>query len=302
MTSILGIGECMIELSPAEGSLLRQGFAGDVFNALWYAKATGGPDIDVAFFTAVGDDPISDRMLDFAATAGIRCDFVPRMPGRRPGLYMIHLTGAERSFSYWRDTSAARLMMRQADRLWTEVAEADCVYFSGISLAILSPEDCDLFLGALRSRMKPGACIAFDPNIRPHLWDDADRMREVISHAAALSDIVLPSFDDESRCFGDATPQDTARRYTALGAGQVVVKNGPLPTLLLDSDGMKEIPVPPIDGVIDTTAAGDSFNGAYLSALGRGATMTQAIAKAQACAAQVVCCKGALVPFADLRI
>ncbi|MDK3074706.1 sugar kinase [Sedimentitalea sp. JM2-8] len=302
MTSILGIGECMIELSPAEGSLLRQGFAGDVFNTLWYAKATGGPDAEVAFFTAVGDDPISDRMLAFAATAGIRCDSVPRIPGRRPGLYVIHLTGAERTFSYWRDTSAARLMMRHANRLWPQVADADFVYFSGITLAILSHEDCELFLGNLRARMKPGARVAFDPNLRPHLWDDADRMRRVISRAAGLSDIVLPSFDDECRNFGDAAPEDTARRYGALGADQVVVKNGPLPTLLLNKGGMQDFPVPPVEGVVDTTAAGDSFNGAYLSALGRGAAVAQAIAVAQACSAQVVYRKGALVPFSDLRI
>ena len=46
MTSILGIGECMIELSSAGDDLWRQRFSGDVFNALWYARAHSADDAD----------------------------------------------------------------------------------------------------------------------------------------------------------------------------------------------------------------------------------------------------------------
>ena len=56
MTSLLGIGECMIELSSAGDDLWRQRFSGDVFNALWYARAHSADDADVAFHTAVGTD------------------------------------------------------------------------------------------------------------------------------------------------------------------------------------------------------------------------------------------------------
>ena len=37
MKSILGIGECMIELSSEGLDLWRQRFSGDVFNSMWYA-------------------------------------------------------------------------------------------------------------------------------------------------------------------------------------------------------------------------------------------------------------------------
>lgn len=298
MKTILGIGECMIELSSEGKNLWRQGFAGDVFNTLWYAQAQS--DINVGFYTSVGTDQISEQMLDFIEAAGISCSDVPCVAGRVPGLYSIHLEGAERSFSYWRESSAARLMMQYPQQLWTKVAAADLIYFSGITLAILPPKDAEAFLTGLRAHLKPGALVAFDPNIRPHLWDDVRRMKQVISDAGALADIVLPSFDDEKSTFGDATPQDTALRYQSLGASQVVVKDGENPTLLLHDGELSSFSVAQTTGVVDTTAAGDSFNGAYLSEVLKGRSLAQAISAAQRCAAKVVCTKGALVPFDQL--
>jgi len=55
-------------------------------------------------------------------------------------------------------------------------------------------------------------------------------------------------------------------------------------------------PVAPVEGVTDTTAAGDSFNGAYLAALLAGDATEQAIQKAQHCSGRVFQNKGALIP------
>ena len=300
MTSILGIGECMVELSAAGPGLWRQGFSGDVFNALWYARALSHDNITVAFHTALGTDPLSDELLAFAQNAGIDCTNTPRIQNRRPGLYSIHLDGAERSFTYWRDTSAARMMLRYPEMLWPKVATADVIYLSGITLAILPDDDCSALLNNLRSRKRKTATIVFDPNIRPHLWQDSDRMRAVISQAASLSDIVLPSFDDERAAFGDRDPEQTAQRYRALGADHVVVKNGPADTILLQAGTLASFSVPAVEGVTDTTAAGDSFNGAYIASLLAGLSPTDAIHAAQTCAGQVIKHKGALVALSDL--
>jgi len=300
MTSILGIGECMVELSSAGSDLWRQRFSGDVFNALWYARAHSDEATAIAFHTAVGTDQMSDQMLSFIQSDRISCADTPRIADRRPGLYTIHLNGSERSFVYWRDASAAQMMVRQPDTLWRKVGDADVVYFSGITLAILPPDDLEILLAGLAQHKKAGGILAFDPNIRPHLWKDKKRMLDVISCAAALSDLVLPSFDDETSAFGDATPQDSAKRYADLGAPHVVVKNGPADTIHLDAGQMTAFPVAPVANIIDTTAAGDSFNGAYIASLQRGFSTEKAILAAQCCAGQVITHKGAIIPFAEL--
>lgn len=287
----------MVELSSAGNDLWRQSFAGDAFNTAWYARALLPNDWQVKFHTALGTDPISDQMAAFFKNAGVGCDDIPRIADRMPGLYTIHLHGAERSFSYWRDTSAARLMLSQPELLQSKLAAADLIYLSGITMAILSPDDADRLIDWVGRYSKPDAKVAFDPNIRPRLWPNAELMKSTLSRMAAASDIVLPSFDDEATTFGDATPQATAGRYLALGAGQVVVKNGEGPTLVATPAGLESFPVASVPSVIDTTAAGDSFNGGYLAEYCVSADIARAVKAAQTCAGRVVGAKGALVPF-----
>lgn len=162
-----------------------QGFAGDTFNAAWYARACLPQDWSVDYFTALGDDPLSEDMLAFIAEAGIGTEKSAVSRGT-PGLYLINLKDGERTFSYWRNAAAARQLAADADHLRKTVESADVVYFSGITLAILaSAHDVDTFLAELRRARAAGKLVVFDPNIRPRLWADRDVMLETISMVPA---------------------------------------------------------------------------------------------------------------------
>lgn len=298
MAKLLGIGECMVELSQLADGTLRRGFAGDVLNTLWYAAQLTDGRVEPQFFSAVGQDRCSLDMLAFIQNAEVECRFVAQDPKRSAGLYMIHLDGAERSFSYWREMSAARGMLNDMSRLWEAVAQADLVYLSGISLAILPADRVEALLDGLRSHMPDGGVLAFDPNVRPRLWEDPDRMRSVIERAARMAEIVLPSFDDERRYFGDASPAATIARYRSEATRCIVVKDGEKPTHLWTPDHAETISVPPVLNLIDTTAAGDSFNGAFLCSYLKDKDFVAAVLAGQECSAQVVSQRGALVPLA----
>ena len=301
MTSLLGIGECMLELSSVQDNLWQQNFAGDVFNTLWYAKALATNDKSINFFTAVGDDHSSNEMVSFIENSGVSCSNIPKITNGVPGLYRIHLEGAERSFSYWRDTSAAKQFMQKPELLWEQVARADIVYLSGITMAILPESSAEVLLDGLRSALKPGAIVAFDPNIRPRLWANETRMKNIITRSAAIADLVLPSFEDEQTTFDDKTPLDTANRYHTLGVKQVIVKNAMDDTLFSEDESSEFYPVAKVEGIIDTTAAGDSFNGAYFAEYMESGDIAKSISLAQKCAGIVICKKGALIPFETVQ-
>src|SRR5207342_2179511 len=79
-------------------------------------------------------------------------------------------------------------------------------------------------------------------------------------------DVALPSFDDEAVLWGDPSPEATVDRMQAFGIGEIVVKNGPNSALVVSGGQREFIPVPEVVVPVDTTAAGDSFNAAYIAA------------------------------------
>jgi 2-dehydro-3-deoxygluconokinase len=298
----LSIGECMVELSQAGNGLLRKGFAGDTFNTAWYLRACLPQEWSVDYFTALGDDPMSGEMLEFMRGAGIGTDLVHRIRGKTPGLYLIDLKDGERSFSYWRDNSAARQLAADADHLRAAIEASDVVYFSGITLAILSRDDATTLLSELRRAKAIGKPVVFDPNIRPRLWSSFDAMHSTISEGARASTIVMPSFDDEAAHFGDGTIADTIRRYRALGAQMVVVKNGADGATISTGSGEVLVAAEKVKAVVDTTSAGDSFNAGFLADYVLNQDPVAAARFGAKIAARVIGEHGALVPSTKLGL
>ena len=114
---IVSIGECMLELSGRGGEDWRMGFAGDTLNTLWALRALAGPERATNYVSAFGDDPFSRDQIAFLQANGIGIGESPVISGARPGLYAITLTGAERSFTYWRNDSAAKQLASDPERL-----------------------------------------------------------------------------------------------------------------------------------------------------------------------------------------
>lgn len=296
MTRIVSIGECMVEMSPTDApGAYRMAFAGDTMNTAWYMRRLLRPNDRVAYMSAVGDDRVSDQMIAFLSASGIDTAHVARRTDRTIGLYLIQLEDGERSFSYWRGQSAARTLAQDAEALNEALHGADMAYFSGITVAILPAEDRLRLLDALARFRAAGGMVVFDPNLRPRLWDSPDRMTQAIMAAAAVSDIALPSFEDEHVWFNDADPEATARRYAGQGAQTVIVKNGPGDILSFAGGVPDRHPPVPASRIVDTTAAGDSFNAGFLAARIRGRTLGDAINAGAALAAQVIQVRGALV-------
>ncbi len=293
MPRLLCIGECMIELAPTSDGTFGMGFAGDTFNTAWYARRLAGPEIEVRYLTAIGDDEPSKRMRHFIEEAGIVPDLSVRR-GASVGLYMISLKDGERSFSYWRSASAARTLADDLSEL-TGLSRGDVVYFSGITMAILPDAGRAQLLQVLAEAREQGITVAFDPNLRPRLWADTKTMCDTIMAAAAVSEITLPSFEDEEAHFGDADIRATADRYMGAGASQIVVKDGAGP-VLLRVDGVDTVVThEPQQDVVDTTAAGDSFNAGYLVGRMEGLAPEDAVRQGCVLARKVIGARGALV-------
>lgn len=292
---IICVGEAMVEMAPsAAAGDYRMGFAGDTLNTAWYVRRALAGDWAVEYLTAVGQDAVSDRLVGFIADAGVGTGHIARIAGRTVGLYLIELKDGERSFAYWRGQSAARLLAQDTGHLADAFDGAGIVYLSGITLAVLEGSGRANLYAALAEARAAGARVVFDPNLRPRLWADDATMCRVVMEAAALSDVVLPSHEDEATFFGDADVRATADRYADAGAGLVVVKNGGGEMLTRDGADYATHAPEVVARVVDTTAAGDSFNAGFLAAWVAGGDVAAAVRAGARLAAQVIGQRGAL--------
>lgn len=292
------IGECMIEMTLPDihGSGSRVGYAGDTFNAAVYLKRSA-PDLRVQYVTALGTDAASDRMLRMFESEGLDTTLVERRPDRLPGCYAIVLAeNGERSFLYWRDRSAARTLFDPpASVTPAHLDGADLVYLSGITVAIMSPQARAALIEHLSRFRRQGGLVAFDSNYRPRLWPDRATAQKEISAFWSVCDVALPSLDDEIALFGDAGPDAVIARLLKAGVTRGALKRGAAGPLAIGHK-VPETTFAAADRVVDTTAAGDSFNGAYIAALLKGLGPAQCLQAGHDMARKVVGVRGAITP------
>ena len=297
---VAAIGECMIELACRDAAGPELGFGGDTLNtAVYLARCGASEGISVDYVTALGTDPMSDMMVSAWAAEGIGTDKVERRADRLPGLYMIRTDDSgERRFYYWRQQAAVRELFlgQAADRMLASLTDYDALYFSGITLAVLTAEARERLRQTLLVARQRGAMVVFDSNYRPALWPGPGAAQLVFKTFFPLLSMALPSFEDEAKLWGVESPRATARRYSAAGVPEIVVKCGADGCVVSFDGELNSIPVPAVITPVDTTAAGDAFNAAYLAARLRGRPPTEAARMAQRLAAAVIGHSGAIIP------
>lgn len=298
MLRIACIGEVTVEIIATSSSDAQLGIAGDTYNtAIYLARLLDPAMARVSCVTALGCDTFSERIRKHMHNCGIDGSHVERREDKVPGLYAIETdeTG-ERSFTYWRSDSAARTLFSWPCVITPDVVNNfDIVFATGISIAILPPEVRLELLDTIDAFRARGGKFVYDSNHRPQLWESLDAAERINSEFWKRADVALPSLNGEFSIFGDANEIAVLDRIRGLGCKEGALKRGALGPLSIDPT-LPQMDFAPAMQVVDTTAAGDSFNAGFLACWLMGGGAPEAMTKAHNLACQVIAHRGAIIP------
>ncbi|QZH75716.1 MAG: sugar kinase [Erythrobacter sp.] len=298
---IVCVGEGMAELFRAPGGGAddwQMAHGGDMLDVGVHLARLG---CDVAFLSSLGADRFSLAARAAWEGEGLDCSLVSEHPARNIGLYAIHTDAAgERSFTYWRETAAARHMF--APELFAPIRaaaeRADLLVFSLISLAILDEAGRGELLALAQHVRGKGGRVMFDGNYRPRLWASREEALDWRNAGAASATMGLPTLEDEASLagLGDAQAVYESWMEASEGKAEVVVKLGADGCRLPDGT---IVPPPARLDPVDTSGAGDAFDAGYLSARLAGDEPAQAALAGHALGGWIVMRRGAIPPVDD---
>ena len=297
MTSVLVVGEPLHEILRQDPDTASLGFGGDALNVAVYL-ARESPSLRVSLGGGVGDDPGTASMMETCRTEGLDLTFLRQVPGTRTGRYTVVVDASgERSFRYRRRDSPFRGLFDTDEHPLPDPAGVDLLWFSGVGMAVLHEAGRQRLFDYARAVRDAAGKVVYDPNHRPSLWGSPADARGWTSRIArSAADIVLASADDGRQLLDAVAARDVADAFRSLGVREVAVTDGSGPCVVMHDLGVAEVPAAEAADVVDTTAAGDAFDAAYIAARLRGEDPERSAEAGHRLAAVVVGHRGALTP------
>jgi fructokinase len=277
---IVALGEVVSDIYRGEGSsevelpfIARPG--GAPANVAVAAARLGS---EAAFVGSVGEDLFGDLILRTLEAEGVDTSAVRRCePPTRTSIAFVEISGGERSFTFYRSDPAADELLSAEDVSEVALSWASFVNFGSIPL-IKDPARSAIHR-AVELAEKLDVPVAFDVNLREHLWESAEAAREVVNPLLDRSQIVKLSDDEISPLLGTQRAEEAAKILLDRGVALVFVSLGPEGAFYATKDFEGEVPSFEVE-VLDPTGAGDAFLAAALVCLSEGEWDEETVRKA----------------------
>ena len=227
---------------------------------------------EVTMVVKLGADDLGDRAEENLRCEGVSPDFILRTAETHTGVAFIVLDDAGENMIVVAPGANAALTPDDVEAAQEAMARADVLL-----VQLESPlETVDRALtlaraAGVRTILNPAPGVPLSPD----LLRKVDLLTPNETEAELISGRRVTTLDEA---------EAAARDLLAMGVGGVVVTLGGRGALIVQSEQVAHVPGRVVD-VVDTTGAGDAFNGALAVALAEGRALVEAVAFANAAAA-----------------
>ncbi len=216
----------------------------------------------VSFYGKVGADSLGENLLNGLKRNGIDASFVEREAGVSSGIANVWVNPEGENMIAYIPGANARVDRAYISRIFPRLAEAKILL-----LQFETPVAASAFL------------LESLPTTRPFVILDPAPAQDISSLPLSRVDLITPNQGELAALTGEETIEDGARRLLDQGVRQVLCKAGKDGAYWATTRGIVHFPAPPVDPV-DTTGAGDAFNGALAAALAEGQALEDAVERA----------------------
>jgi len=228
---------------------------------------SGQPSTSVMFVANVGNDIFGQQARQQFEREGIQTDFVTTDADEPSGVALIGVDSRGENCIMVASGANARLNQPQVALALAAVTDADATV---VLLQLETPMPTVAY--AVRRCFERGMRVVLNP-APAQLLDSA---------VLTCLHIITPNETEAERLTGvrvtdDVTAQQAAQQLHAAGVPNVIITLGARGAYLSSPTGASLIAAPPVTAV-DTTAAGDCFNGALVVALAEGRDLPDAVA------------------------
>lgn len=283
MTEFITLGEPLVVLASENQDI-------SLDEAEHFSKYLAGAELNVAiglsrlghkgiYLSKVGEDSFGNFIIESVKKAEIETTYLTKDKNYSTGFYLKQkVSEGDPKVDYYRKNSAAANL---------SIAELKALDLSGIKIAhlsgifpALSETSLKTFQAFNQKLNEADILTIFDPNLRPVLWDNQEKMIRIINDLAKQSQIILPGINEGEILTGSSEPEKIADFYLEQSplTKIVVVKLGADGAFVKLKNGEQYF----VSGfkvakVVDTVGAGDGFAVGLESALLEGKTLKEAV-------------------------
>ncbi|WP_407290090.1 ribokinase [Raoultella planticola] len=244
------------------------------------AVAAGRSGADIAFIACTGDDDIGERVRRQLQSDGIDVAPVRAVKDQSTGVALIFVNAEGENVIGIHAGANAALSVEQVEAEKARIADAQALL-----MQLESP--LESVLAAAKIAHQHQTTVVLNPA----------PARELSDELLALVDIITPNETEAEKLTGirvenDDDAANAARVLHDKGIGIVMITLGSRGVWVSHEGQGRRVPGFKVQA-IDTIAAGDTFNGAFVTALLEGIALDEAIRFAHAAAAIAVTRKGA---------
>jgi ribokinase len=251
------------------------------------AVATARLGAESYFAGIIGDDKLAEIATELYRREGVNTHCLQRTTARPTGVGLIILNPKGEN-GIILDMGANNLM----DAAWVDGIEGRIARSTVVMSVLEIPMEAAVRAMALGKKHHVRTMLNPAP---------ATRLED---SALSYIDYLTPN-ETELRILMGLVPNDPtptvmlARQLQERGVGTLIVTQGEKGALVLNDDGLTEVPGVSVD-VVDTTGAGDAFNSGLAVALAEGKNLIEAVKYAN-CAGAIACTKLGVIPSLGTR-